>query len=92
MGLLSWSGPPTCAHPSRCGGGSWGIALRAEKRGRRRPHRRDAIACPIAAMLEWLTAANITEGPVFRAIGRGGRLQVQKRGRWLPQQLPLDNK
>jgi hypothetical protein len=47
-------GRSICAHPWPYGGSSWGIALRAEKRegaSTRSPH---------AAVLEWLTAANIT--------------------------------
>ena len=35
---------------------------------------RGAIACPVAAVSEWLKAANIIEGPVFRPINRGGRV------------------
>jgi site-specific recombinase XerD len=35
---------------------------------------RGAIACPVAAMKEWLTAAGITDGPVFRRVNKGGRL------------------
>jgi len=33
-----------------------------------------AIACPVAAVLDWLAAANITEGPVFRGVNKDGRL------------------
>jgi site-specific recombinase XerC len=29
---------------------------------------RGSIACPVAALLEWMAAANITEGPVFRSV------------------------
>jgi integrase len=35
---------------------------------------RGSIACPVAAVKEWLAAAGITEGPVFRRVNRGGRL------------------
>jgi site-specific recombinase XerC len=35
---------------------------------------RGAIACPVAAVQAWLASANITTGPVFRPIGKGGRL------------------
>jgi site-specific recombinase XerD len=35
---------------------------------------RGSIACPVAAVLEWLAAANITEGPVFRPIRKGGKV------------------
>jgi hypothetical protein len=44
---------------------------------------RGSIACPVAAVKEWLAAANIVEGPVFRQVGKGGRL--------LPGQLPPQN-
>jgi integrase len=33
---------------------------------------RGSIACPVAAVKDWLTAAGITEGPVFRRVGKGG--------------------
>jgi integrase len=32
---------------------------------------RGSIACPVAAVLEWLSASGITEGPVFRSIRKG---------------------
>jgi site-specific recombinase XerD len=35
---------------------------------------RGSIACPVAAVKDWLPAAGITEGPVFRPVGKGGRL------------------
>jgi hypothetical protein len=44
---------------------------------------RGSIACPVAAVKEWLAAANIVEGPVFRQVGKGGRQ--------LPGQLPPQN-
>jgi hypothetical protein len=34
-----------------------------------------SIGCPVAAVLEWLIAANITAGPVFQAIGKCGKPQ-----------------
>jgi site-specific recombinase XerD len=34
-----------------------------------------SVACPISALREWRVAANITEGPIFRPIGKGGRLK-----------------
>jgi site-specific recombinase XerD len=34
-----------------------------------------SIACPVAALRDWLAAANITDGPIFRPIGKGGRLK-----------------
>jgi hypothetical protein len=47
---------------------------------------RGSIACPVAAMKEWLAAANIVEGPVFRQVGKGGRLLP---GRLSPQNVAL---
>jgi site-specific recombinase XerD len=35
---------------------------------------RGSIACPVAAVKEWLAAANITEGALFRGVGKGGNL------------------
>jgi site-specific recombinase XerD len=32
-------------------------------------------ACPVAALVNWLRAAAITNGPVFRPIGKGGHVQ-----------------
>jgi integrase len=39
---------------------------------------RGMIACPVAALKAWLEAAAITEGPVFRPIAKGGRLQATR--------------
>jgi hypothetical protein len=36
------------------------------------------IACPVAALKAWLEAAAIKEGPVFRPIAKGERLQAAK--------------
>jgi integrase len=47
---------------------------------------RGSIACPVAAVKEWLAAANIVEGPVFRQVGKGGRLLP---GRLSPQNVAL---
>jgi site-specific recombinase XerD len=35
---------------------------------------RGSIACPVAAVRDWLSAAGITEGPLFRGVNKGGRL------------------
>jgi site-specific recombinase XerD len=35
---------------------------------------RGAVACPVAAYKAWVAAANISTGPVFRPIAKGGRL------------------
>jgi hypothetical protein len=32
---------------------------------------RGSIACPVAAVKEWLSAAGVLEGPVFRRVGNG---------------------
>jgi site-specific recombinase XerD len=36
---------------------------------------RGKIACPVAALSAWLTAAGISDGPVFRPITKGGRVR-----------------
>jgi integrase len=36
---------------------------------------RGVTACPVKAVKAWLLAAGITEGPLFRPIGKGGRLK-----------------
>jgi site-specific recombinase XerD len=36
---------------------------------------RGSIACPVAAIRDWLAAANIAEGPIFRPVGKGGKLK-----------------
>ena len=35
---------------------------------------RGVIACPVNALVTWMAAAGIVEGPVFRPIAKGGRL------------------
>jgi site-specific recombinase XerD len=35
---------------------------------------RGSIACPVAAVRDWLAAAGITEGPLFRRVGKGGKV------------------
>jgi site-specific recombinase XerD len=37
------------------------------------PH--GSVACPVRAFRDWITAAAITTGPVFRPIAKGGRVQ-----------------
>jgi integrase len=39
---------------------------------------RGTIACPVAALKTWIEAAAITEGPMFRRIAKGGRLQAAR--------------
>jgi site-specific recombinase XerD len=36
---------------------------------------RGEVACPVAALRDWLQAAEITDGPLFRPIRRGGHVQ-----------------
>lgn len=36
---------------------------------------RGTVACPVAALKAWVTAAGITAGPIFRPIAKGGRMQ-----------------
>jgi integrase len=35
---------------------------------------RGSVACPVAALKGWLTAAAIAEGPLFRRVNKGGRV------------------
>jgi len=35
-------------------------------------------ACPVKAVKAWLSAAGITEGPLFRPVAKGGRLSNQR--------------
>jgi site-specific recombinase XerD len=35
---------------------------------------RGSIACPVAAVRDWVTAAGITEGPLFRRVGKGDKV------------------
>jgi site-specific recombinase XerD len=42
--------------------------------------RHGSIACPVAAVKEWLAAANITEGPVFRQVRKGGHVTSNRLG------------
>jgi site-specific recombinase XerD len=35
---------------------------------------RGTVACPVAALKTWLAVASITDGPVFRPIGKGNRV------------------
>lgn len=34
-------------------------------------------ACPVKALRAWLDLSGITSGPIFRGVGKGGRLQAQ---------------
>jgi site-specific recombinase XerD len=36
------------------------------------------VACPVRSIREWLTAAKITGGPVFRSIVKGGRVTADR--------------
>jgi hypothetical protein len=33
-----------------------------------------SVACPVAAVKDWLAAAGITEGPLFRRVNKGGNV------------------
>jgi integrase len=39
---------------------------------------RGSIACPVAAVKGWLAAAGLIEGPVFRPVGKSGRLGPER--------------
>ena len=39
---------------------------------------RGTIACPVAALKAWLQIATMTEGPVFRPIAKGERVQAAR--------------
>jgi len=39
---------------------------------------RGDVACPVNAVADWLAAAQITEGPVFRPVGKGGRVSTAR--------------
>jgi integrase len=36
------------------------------------------LTCPVRAVKRWLEAANITEGPVLRGVGRWGHVQPER--------------
>jgi integrase len=36
------------------------------------------IACPVTALKAWLEAAGIAQGPVFRPVAKGGRIQATR--------------
>jgi hypothetical protein len=33
--------------------------------------------CPLAALREWIAAAGLTSGPLFRSINKGGRVSAE---------------
>ena len=37
-----------------------------------------SMACPVAAVRAWIEAAGIMEGPLFRAVAKGGRLGTER--------------
>jgi site-specific recombinase XerD len=45
-----------------------------EKQGQTIAIVRGAVTCPVAAVQAWRDAAGITNGPLFRSIGKGGKL------------------
>jgi hypothetical protein len=36
---------------------------------------RGSLVCPVTALKAWIEAAGITTGPVFRPLGKGGRVR-----------------
>ena len=36
-----------------------------------------SVACPVKAVRAWLEASKITTGPMFRPIGKGGRIGTE---------------
>jgi len=39
---------------------------------------RGGACCPVKAVKAWLVASGISEGPIFRPIGKGGRLRESR--------------
>jgi integrase len=39
---------------------------------------RGSVACPVEALKAWLSSAVITEGPLFRAVNKGGRVSADR--------------
>lgn len=37
---------------------------------------RGAVACPVVAVAAWIAAAGIASGPLFRSVGKGGRVSA----------------
>ena len=37
-----------------------------------------SIACPVRAVRAWLEASNVSTGPLFRPIGKGGRIGTDR--------------
>lgn len=46
----------------------------AEGRAKGIPYTKDPAFCPVRSLDAWLSAAAITSGPIFRAVGHGGRI------------------
>lgn len=40
----------------------------------------DPATCPVRAVLTWLATAGIAEGPLFRAVNKGGRIGAERLG------------
>jgi integrase len=54
------------------------------------PYASDANVCPVRALQAWLSAASISEGPVFRAVMKGGKLgAVRLQGRAVARVVKL---
>ncbi len=40
------------------------------------PHGRAEATCPVSALRDWLAAAEVTTGPLFRKVNRGGKVEA----------------
>jgi integrase len=40
------------------------------------PRGRSEVTCPVAALQAWLAAAEVTKGPLFRKVNRGGKVEA----------------
>jgi hypothetical protein len=75
---LSRSMLPSCRKPIRAPGADPPIEDRPEGHGQTIAIVRGHHACPVKAVKAWLSAAGITEGPLFRPVAKGGRLSNQR--------------
>jgi len=42
------------------------------------PRGRSEVTCPVVALQSWLAAAQITVGPLFRKVNRGGKVEAAR--------------
>ncbi len=52
------------------------------------PRGRSDVTCPVAALRDWLAAAEITAGPLFRKVNRGGKVEVGRLSTDAVRQIP----